>query len=406
VITFKKYYRALAQNPIISYRIESILWLTILALVILFPFSVNNFIQERYLLGYGSLLVIGILLLQGWTIHRGRYTPIITTVGLVPAIILFLALAFERQGMIGALWCYPSVLVFYFILPRRQAIFASICLLIMAIPHAWFYLEPSLAIRVAATLIAVTSFSAIFVVIIERQQQELEKKETQRRDSMASASHELRTPLATLLAQIEAMRDGIRPLDKKHLASLSNSVEHMTDLVNDLYLLSLSDVSALVCDKEPQYLDQIVNTAIDAARSKLADHNLSIASTIKTPVCVIGDARRLRQIIDNLLENCYRYIRPDDEITVTLNKQKSWAELVVTDTGPGVNEDEMSMLFERFYRADKSRSRQHGGTGLGLSLVKALVDVHGGQVRAFKASSGGLGVSIKLPIHNQQDGKT
>jgi signal transduction histidine kinase len=396
--SIRHYFRKFSQTPIFNYRIESTLWLTIMALVILPPFAINNFVQERYLLGFGSFLVVSILLLQAWTIYRGRYTPIITIVGLVPTLIFFLATVFWQQGVIGALWCYPAVIVFYFILPNRYAMLASFCLLVMAIPHAWFLLEPSVAVRVGATLIATTAFSAIFVVIIERQQHELEKKEEQRRDSMASASHELRTPIATLMAQIEAMRDGIRPLNQQQLTSISGSVDHLTGLVEDLYLLSLADVSALTCNREPQRLDKIVLNAVSAAQNKLTDHNISIVSNANTPININGDTKRLRQIIDNLLENCYRYSTPGGKVTVTLEKKNSWAKLTIADTGPGVSKEVLPMLFDRFYRVDRSRSRKEGGTGLGLSLVKALVEVHDGVVKAYHSPEGGLGISVEIPL--------
>lgn len=391
------------NRAIVDYRAKVTLWLAITALVLLPPFSINNFVHERYTLGVGSLLVIVILLLHTWTIHRGRYMPVLTLAGLVPAIIIFLAFSFQKQGIIGALWCYPSSIVFYFILPRRQAIFANVCLLAMAIPSAWFFLDFALATRVAATLIGVSTFGAIFLHIIERQQQEVEKKEIQRRDSMASASHELRTPLATLMAQIEAMRDGVRPLDQEQLTSVSHSVDHLTGLVSDLYLLSLADVSALSFNKGPQRLDEILDEAVANAQSKLADQNLSIVTSNNTPVVVIGDAKRLRQIIDNLLQNCFRYTTLGGEVKLTIKQHDASAELIVTDTGPGVSDDVLALLFDRFYRVDKSRSRKKGGTGLGLSLVKALTETHGGQVKAFHAPEGGLGISVTLPLYKESD---
>ncbi len=172
------------SKAIVNYRARVTLWLTITALLILTVFLINNFLHQRYLLGIGSLGLVVILVLQAWTIYRGRQFQRLTATVLAPTMIVYLAIAFHYQNIIGALWCYPSVLVFYFILPRHQAIFASICLLIVAIPSAWFILDPPVAARVAATLGAVAIFSAIFVLIIEQQQQELEHKELQRRDSM------------------------------------------------------------------------------------------------------------------------------------------------------------------------------------------------------------------------------
>ena len=391
------------QNPAkykenINYRAKVTLWFSITSLLLLTPFMANNLIQGRYLLGTFSLIIVTILALHAWTITYKSFMPILTFAGLVPAIIIFLALAFHRQGMIAALWCYPAAIGFYFLLSWRQAIFASLALMLTAIPTAWFILEPALTTRFAVTLFGSCVFTAIFVYIIERQQRELEQKEAQRSDSMASASHELRTPLATLMAQIEAMRDGIRPLEHSQLASISLSTDHLSKLVDDLYLLTLADASALAANKGPERWDNILNEAVSATSVKLSDRNLSLKTSIETPVWVNGDAKCLRQIIDNLLENCYRYTQSDGEITVTLKRGPTIAELTVTDTGPGVSDEALSRLFDRFYRVERSRSRQMGGTGLGLSLVKALAEAHGGETQAFHAPEGGLGITVKIPL--------
>lgn len=388
------------NRAILHYRAQATLWLAIAALILLPPFAFNHFVQERYILGVVVLIVIFFLGLVTWTIYRGHYMPALTVFGLVPALIGCLAHGFPELGMIAAMWCYPCALVLYFILPGRQAIIASLCMLVLILPSAWFILDPYLAIRFAVTLTAVTVFSGVFVFIIERQQQELEKKEAMLRDTMASASHELRTPLATLVAQIEAMRDGIRPLDQQQLTLLSHSVDHFNDLVSDLYLLSLADVSALFCNKTLTRLDKILHEAVDSVRSKLADHNLLVEIKRESLIEINGDAKRLRQIIDNLLENCYRYCSPGGKITIKIKQHAFRVELSITDTGPGVSDAELPLLFNRFYRVDQSRSREKGGTGLGLSLVKALAEAHGGHVKAFHAAEGGLGISVTLPLLN------
>lgn len=231
----------------------------------------------------------------------------------------------------------------------------------------------------------------------------LEKKEKQQRDSIANASHELRTPLATMMAKVSAMQEGIRPLDQEQMSSLARSVEHLTSLVKDLYILSLADINGLIDTKEPVILNEVVADAISAMQVQLTNHHLSLETTIDSNVIVYGDAHRLRQIIDNLLENCARYSTSGGTVFVTVAKSESHAELIVADTGPDVDDEALSMLFDRFYRVDKSRSRQKGGAGLGLSLVKALAESHGGQVKAFHASQGGLGVSVKIPLTENID---
>ena len=146
-----------------DFRHKATLGLTICAFFILTPFSINNFIQGRYLLGAGSLAIVVIITFNGWCITRDRYYPSLTLFGLVPAILFFLVVAYQKQGIVGALWCYPAILSFYVMLPERKAWIANLVLLVIMIPQAWYVLEHPLVIRIAATLLAVSIFSVIFI---------------------------------------------------------------------------------------------------------------------------------------------------------------------------------------------------------------------------------------------------
>jgi diguanylate cyclase (GGDEF)-like protein len=157
-----------------DFHSASTFWVAVAALLLLTPFSINNFYQSRYLLGAGSLAIVGILAFNAWSITRGRYYTSFTLLGLVPVVIFFLGFSLNKQGIVGALWCYPAVISFYFMLPQRKAWIANAALLVVAVPQAWVVLSPSLATRVAATLFAVSVFSAIFVRVIDAQQRRLE----------------------------------------------------------------------------------------------------------------------------------------------------------------------------------------------------------------------------------------
>ncbi len=157
-----------------DFRSKATLGVAVAALFLLTPFSVNNFIQGRYVLGAGSLAIVAILAANAWSIRRMRDYSALTLLALVPAVLFFLILSLRSQGIVGALWCYPAVISFYFMLPERKAWVANAVLLAVTIPQAWVVLETPLAARVVATLLAVSVFSAIFVRVIIDQQVRLQ----------------------------------------------------------------------------------------------------------------------------------------------------------------------------------------------------------------------------------------
>lgn len=158
----------------LDFRGKSTLGVALMALIFLTPFSLNNIYQGRYYLGAGSLAIVLVLAVNAWTISRGRHYPSLTLFGLIPPIIIFLSLALQKQAIIGALWCYPAAISFYFILPERKAWIANIALLGVALPQVWYVIDNPLAARVTATLFAVSAFSAIFVRVISNQQQQMQ----------------------------------------------------------------------------------------------------------------------------------------------------------------------------------------------------------------------------------------
>ncbi len=395
--------QVLHQESVEEFRHKATMGVAVTGLIFLTPFAINNFYRGRIELGLASVAIITILALIAWTLRRGHYHVWLIFAGLVPTTISFLILSYHQQGIVGALWCFPAVPAFYFILPERHAWFANLLLLVMAITNAWILIEPPVAARITVTLLITSIFSGIFVRVIIRQQMRLAQSEEQRRESMANASHELRTPLANQLAKIQAMRDGVRPLNQEQLTSLYHSTKHLGRLVDDLYMLTLADVNALVCHKVREQLDIIVDNVSSASRDMLSERQLTLKTAIESPLFVNGDAKHLRQITENLLGNTYRYATPGGTVTVMLKRTAGMAVLTVSDSGPGVGDEALSHLFERFYRVDRSRARERGGSGLGLSLVKVLVAAHDGQVDAYHSSEGGLGIRIQLPLANEND---
>jgi diguanylate cyclase (GGDEF)-like protein len=151
--------------------------LGIASLVLLTPFAINNFLQERYLLGVGGIVVVAILAFNAWSItYRGRYYTLLTLLVLTPTLLFFLTLAIIKQGTIGVLWCYPAVISFYFMLPERQAWVANAVLGLAVMPVAWNTVDHDLGIRMLATVLTVSIFAAIFVRVISTQQDRLQQQ--------------------------------------------------------------------------------------------------------------------------------------------------------------------------------------------------------------------------------------
>lgn len=239
---------------------------------------------------------------------------------------------------------------------------------------------------------------ASFVEVTEQQKEKIAETETKRRQALVSISHELRTPLYRLVSQANAMLDGIRSLDDKEMKKLADSLDHLTELVDDLNDLSLSDVHRLKFEVGETDFTQLIQEALESRQDDFLKKGFNLQLSVPEKLPIEGDATRLRQTIENLLVNCIRYADPGSEISVALSSSDEHAELVISDSGPGVPADSLDSLFERFYRVEFSRSRATGGTGLGLSLVKTYAELHGGSAEAFNSDQGGLGIRVRIPL--------
>jgi len=220
-----------------------------------------------------------------------------------------------------------------------------------------------------------------------------------RRDFMADVSHELRTPLAVLRGELEALEDGIRPLTPQAIGSLLAEVRQIGDLVNDLHELSLSDVGALRYRLEAMDRGSVIKQATDTHRARIAAQGLTL--TLQMPaeyMPVQGDHQRLLQLMDNLLENSRRYTDAPGTLAVTVQREgNNWA-VQVDDSAPGVPAGLQGQLFDRFFRVDRSRNRDTGGSGLGLAMCRNIVLAHSGEILASESPLGGVRIAFTLPV--------
>ena len=228
--------------------------------------------------------------------------------------------------------------------------------------------------------------------------QELEHAETLKNNLMADVAHELRTPLTVLEGNLRAALDKVYMLDEAEIANLYSQTRHLTRLVNDLRELALAESKQLHLEKYPTDLNALLTETIQALDPLAAEKSVRLIyqPTLLPELSV--DPTRIRQALFNLLSNALRHTPSGGEISVAGKQAKGVVVLSVKDSGEGLLPDQLAAVFDRFYRADKSRSRQTGGTGLGLAIVKVIIESHGGQVEAYSEGKGkGSEFTIVLP---------
>ena len=225
----------------------------------------------------------------------------------------------------------------------------------------------------------------------------IEASDLRLRRFIADASHELRTPLAAVRAYAELFGRGAatHPEDlERSMSGIKRESERMSLLVDDLLLLARLDEGRPL-ERKPVDLAKVVSEAVDAAR--VVDPGRPVELSVE-PATVTGDETRLRQVLDNLLTNARAHTPAGTPVSVELRRADGRATLAVVDRGPGLTEEQAERVFERFYRADNSRTRASGGAGLGLSIVAAVTEAHEGTVEAKQTPGGGATFVITLPL--------
>ena len=233
---------------------------------------------------------------------------------------------------------------------------------------------------------------------------DLETAERLRQHLLADVAHELRTPLTVLQGNLRAILDDVYPLSKEEIARLYDQTRHLHRLVNDLHELAQAEAGRLPLKMAPLDVAALAGEAVDVF-TPIAEME-EVALTLHThaaPLMVHGDRARLMQVLQNLLANAVRHTPAGGSVTVTAQRHAATITLAIADTGDGIEPAHLPYIFDRFYRTDSARDRDAGGAGLGLAIVRALVEAHGGNAAA---SSAGLGAGSKfevvLPSADQQ----
>ncbi|MBU2868199.1 ATP-binding protein [Pacificibacter marinus] len=225
----------------------------------------------------------------------------------------------------------------------------------------------------------------------------LEKTDKAEREWISNTSHELQTPLATLQAQIEAVQDGIRKPDAETLSQMHAATMRLSRLVEDVKILSHSREKGLTTAFHREDLCKIARSCAAVARPQMYDKGLTLTVDMPDTMPIVCDRLRIGQVIDNLLQNAVRYTNAPGSVRLCVQSEGDVVHLSVEDTPPAPRNEDLPKLFDRFFRAESSRSRAHGGSGLGLSVCKAIVDSHSGTITAGLSMKGGLCITVTLP---------
>jgi len=230
----------------------------------------------------------------------------------------------------------------------------------------------------------------------------LERNERLRRNMVADVAHELRTPLSNLKGYLEAINDGVVKPDEETIRSLSDEATTLSRLVNDLQDLSLADAGEIKLDRQPADIAALVREAAAAVQAKGVARGLTITNDLPDALPAVNiDAHRIKQVMLNLLDNAIAHTEKGGHIILRARQQGGIIYISVTDTGEGIPEDELPFIFERFYRVDKSRARATGGSGLGLTIAKRLVEAHGGKIEVNSRPGHGSSFTFSIPISGQ-----
>jgi signal transduction histidine kinase len=221
----------------------------------------------------------------------------------------------------------------------------------------------------------------------------IEASDRQRRRLLADVTHELRTPLAVIQGNLEGIADGVYAADEERLGAVLEETRLMARLLDDLQTLSTAEAGALQLSLETIDLRELALDVASAFAPRATAAGIRLASSPAEVTETSADPFRLRQVLENLVANALRVTPPGGDVTIAVARTEREVEIAVTDTGPGIPEDELVTVFDRY-----TRSADSGGSGLGLAIAHSLVEAHGGTIAAGRAPGGGTRMRVRLPL--------
>ncbi len=214
-------------------------------------------------------------------------------------------------------------------------------------------------------------------------------------------AHELRTPLSTLKSHLEAIIDGVWEPSKERMVSLYEEVVRLSNLINDIELLNKIEIDNLKINKVRFNLSDLIKSLLINYESIFINKNQHLEKNIEDGISIFADKDKISEVVINLLANANKYTGEGGNIKVKLYKEGKYAVLSVSDDGIGIPKEDLPFIYERFYRSEKSRNREYGGSGLGLSITKAIIKAHNGMINAESILNEGTKFTVKLPLDQQ-----
>ena len=228
---------------------------------------------------------------------------------------------------------------------------------------------------------------------------DLERTERLRSNMVADVAHELRTPLSNIRGYLEAIHDGLKQPDEEALLILDEEAALLARLVDDLQELSLAEAGDLKLNRRVVDVADLVRQAVAARQAQAKTRGVSVSADVPEGLPAVNiDSHRVNQVLRNLLENAVAHTPEGGSVSVTAREEGGWMEVSVSDTGEGIPAADLPHIFERLYRVDKSRTRATGGSGLGLTIARRLVEAHGGRIAVRSEPGSGSCFTFTVPV--------
>jgi signal transduction histidine kinase len=225
----------------------------------------------------------------------------------------------------------------------------------------------------------------------------LERNEREVRDSSAILAHELRTPLNAAMGRLQGMIDGVFPADPEQLQRVLGRLDLLHRLVDDMHLLSLARAGRLVLNKNRFQLGELIGECLSWVAPQIERCAVRVRRQLTLALVVEADRDRLGQVFSILIDNTLRYAADGGRLNIHVSSDTDRVTIDFSDRGPGIDPEHLPRMFDRFWRAEHSRARHSGGSGLGLSIASAICSTHGGSITAMNRKGGGTTVRVTLP---------